>query len=129
MLMQGGNITSGRLKTVGVTGLYWMSWISSFSKITAPSVTARFLPTSNIDSSVVEMRPLWTSSRSKRIPWARLSPPVSSASLSASGLVAAKFAGLIASENWRAMKRRRCLARGSASRASIQSDRKRELMR
>jgi len=53
----------------------------------------------------------------------------SSASLSASGLVAAKFAGLIASENWRADKAQALFARGSASSASIKSDRKRELMR
>ena len=48
MLIQGGTISSGRLSTVAVDGAYWMSCISSFSKITLPGVSARLRPTSNI---------------------------------------------------------------------------------
>ena len=48
MLIQGGTIRSGRLSTVAVDGAYWMSCISSFSKITLPGVSARLRPTSNI---------------------------------------------------------------------------------
>ena len=85
--MHGGIITSGRAKTSAVRGAYWITWISSFSKITAPSVTAMFRPTSNALSSVIEMRPLARSLKNSAIPSARLAPPVSSASCIASGLV------------------------------------------
>ena len=99
--MQGGTINSGRLRTCAVAGAYWISWISSFSYTTLPGVTARLRPTSNADSSVMDTRPCSTSSIRCRMPACRLSPLVASASCSASGLVAAKLAGLMASISWR----------------------------
>ena len=36
MLIQGGQMSSGRLKTVFVAGAYWMTWQMSFSATTAP---------------------------------------------------------------------------------------------
>ena len=99
--MQGGTISSGRLRTFAVAGWYWISWISSFSNTTSPAVTARLRPTSNADSSLMDTRPSSTSSIRWRMPVCKLSPWVSSASCSASGLVAAKLAGLMASIIWR----------------------------
>ncbi len=116
-------MTSGRSWTVGVAGAYWMSCISSFSYTTAPGVVARLRPTSKTFSSVVETRPLCASSIRFSTPFVKLSPRVSRASLIASGLVATKLAGLSASIIWRAAKRIRSFASGSASIASTQSRR------
>ena len=124
--MHGGTITSGAARTRGVAGAYWMSWMMSFSNTTAPGVTARLRPTPNTDSSVCEMRPFSTSPIRLRMPRASVSPFESSACLRTSGLVAAKFAGLVMSMNWRAKKRRRCLLRASTSAASTSSATKRE---
>ena len=51
MLIQGGMISSGRFSTFSVAGVYWISCISSFWKITLPGVIARFLPTANFEAS------------------------------------------------------------------------------
>ncbi len=91
----------GRSRTVAVAGAYWMSCISSFSKITAPGVVAMSFPTSYAVSSVDETRPLARSSKNRFMPCMRLCPPVSIATCIASGLVTRKFDGLIASTNWR----------------------------
>jgi hypothetical protein len=72
-----GIMTSGRSRTLSLSGLYWMTWISSFSKIKAPGVITRLAPTAKAFSSVIEMRPLPMSSIRFLIPVARLSPPVS----------------------------------------------------
>ncbi|SAL84056.1 hypothetical protein AWB67_06580 [Caballeronia terrestris] len=100
--MHGGTITSGRSATCSVSGAYWINWNSSFSNTTDPFDTATFLPTSNAFSSVMEMRPRFKSSSRFAKPVRTLSPCVSMAVFIASGLVAAKFAGLIESMNWRA---------------------------
>ncbi len=100
--MHGGTITSGRAATLSVSGAYWINWKSSFSKTTAPFDTATLRPTSNASSSVIEMRPRFRSSRRFAKPMRMLSPCVSTAVFIASGLVAAKLAGLIESMNWRA---------------------------
>src|SRR5258707_11211505 len=54
--MHGGTIRSGVLSTSSVFGVYWINWMSSFSKITDPGVTARLPPTSNAASSTRVMR-------------------------------------------------------------------------
>ena len=98
--MQGGTITKGRARTVGVVGVYWMSCITSFSYTTAPGVTAMLRPTAKADSSVCEMRPFSTSPIRFRSPCASAWPSDPSAAFTTSGLVAAKFAGHIMSTNW-----------------------------
>ncbi len=85
--MHGGTIRSGRSKTLAVSGVYWMSWIRSFSNTTAPSEAAMFSPTRKADSSVIEIWPFSTSAARFLMPSCRLSPPVESAIFSASGLV------------------------------------------
>ncbi len=119
--MHGGTISSGRSYTFFVSGAYWRSCITSFSNTTAPGVVARFLPSSKAVSSASAMRPLPTSAKRFRRPRARLSPPVAAASFKASGLVAAKFAGEIASRYRRVKKR--CFSRAwpSSAEASASS--------
>ena len=118
--MHGGTSSSGRVRTAVApsAGSYWMSCITSFSNTTAPGETAMLRPSSKADSSVVEMRPRATSSTICFRPRFSVSPPDSTAMRIASGLVAAKFAGLIASTIWRAAKRARSRWRSSASSAS-----------
>ena len=97
MLIHGGQISSGVFSTVGVDGAYWMSCISSFSKITLPGVTARLLPTSNFSASDWRIfrspPPASMSSASICMPRARFSALVVSVSRSNSGLVSTKFDG------------------------------------
>jgi len=100
--MHGGIITNGRARTVGVDGAYWTIWMRAFSNTTEPGVAATLRPTSNADSSVCVMRPFSTSPMRLRSPIASVSPLVSRARLTTSGLVAAKFAGLSMSTNCRA---------------------------
>ena len=97
-------------------GAYWMSWISSFSYTTWPGVTARLRPTSKAVSSVWLMRPLrhvgeQVGEPAREALAARLHAP----GAGPSGLVAAKFAGLIASTHCRTAKRRRSLACASSA--------------
>jgi len=128
--MQGGTISRGRLATLGVRGSYWISCISSFSKITWPALVAMFLPTSKTLSSVMEIRPFSMSAIRFWMPAVMLWPLLSTACLMNSGLVAAKLAGERASMYWRAMKRRRFLALSSSSgTASTTWRRKLELSR
>ena len=54
-LMQGGTTRNGRTCTSLVVGEYWISWKISFSNTTLPGVTARFSPTLNASSSVIEI--------------------------------------------------------------------------
>ena len=79
--MQGGTITNGRFATLSVSGEYWISCMTSFSKTTAPGVMARLRPTSKADSSVIEMRPFSRSPIRFLMPCVMLSPCVSSALL------------------------------------------------
>ena len=53
MLIHGGTISSGLLYWSGVVGSYWISWNSSFWKITLPGVVATFLPISKAEVSVM----------------------------------------------------------------------------
>ncbi len=99
--MHGGTISSGRAATLGVSGAYSISWNRSFSKTTEPFDAATLRPTSKALSSVIEMRPCSTSASRLASPVRTLSPLLSSAVFKASGLVAAKLAGLIESTNWR----------------------------
>ena len=117
--MHGGTIDQRPLVHLGVVGVYWMSWISSFSNTTDPGVTARLRPTSKADSSVVVIRPLAKSSKNRFMPSVTLAPPVSIASAMASGLVTKKLAGLIASTNWRPAKRSWPFSRSSTGAESI----------
>ena len=114
-------ISSGRAHTRAVRGAYWITCIRSFSKITAPGVTARFLPTWKAVSSVIDTRPLARSSKNLTMPSATLLPPVCIASCIASGLVAKKLAGLKASLNCRTAKRIWPLVFSSTGAASTQS--------
>src|SRR5574343_1501361 len=107
--MHGGTTSSGRVPTFSVSGVYWINWNMSFSKTTAPSVLAIFLPTSKTDSSVIEIRPFSKSLSRLLMPSVMLCPLVSRASLMNSGFVAAKLEGAIASAIWRARKRIRSL--------------------
>ena len=116
--MQGGTISNGRSYTLGVVGVYWTSWISSFSKTTLPGVVATLRPTSNAESSVIEMRPRARSCVNKRMPSIRLAPPESIAICIASGLVARQLAGLAASTTWRSRKPHWPLPRSSSGAAS-----------
>ena len=56
--MHGGTNSIGRSWTLAVSGLYSISWNSSFSNTTAPSVVATLRPTSNTLSSVCDTWPL-----------------------------------------------------------------------
>ena len=76
----------GRQDKINVLGLYSISWMSSFSKTTAPSVVATLRPTSNWLSSVCDTWPCWMSCHRCFRPWAIDSPFVSSALRCASGL-------------------------------------------
>ena len=49
MLIQGGTISSGVRSTFSVVGVYWISCISSFWKITLPGVVAMLTPTTRLD--------------------------------------------------------------------------------
>ncbi len=100
--MQGGTITRGVFSTAAVCGVYWISWINSFSKTTEPGGTARLPPTSNADSSTRVIRPFCISSIRFFIPDERLAERVLIAARITSGFVAGKFDGLIASINCRA---------------------------
>ena len=51
MLIQGGQISSGRFSTVSVAGSYWMISATSLRPTTLPGVVARFLPTSKRELS------------------------------------------------------------------------------
>ena len=129
MLMQGGTMSSGRDATLSVSGAYWMICISSFSKITEPSEAATLVPTSKAVSSVMEMRPRRMSSIRLVRPACMVSPFDSSAPKMASGFVVAKFAGLMASANWREKNRSLCFSRGSTAAASTMLSRSWELSR
>ena len=118
--MQGGTITSGRLRTRAVVGAYWMSSISSLRYTTLPGVTARLRPTSKARSSLIEMRPRCASAARFARPCARLAPSVDSARFSTSGLVATKLVGASASTNCLVKNSSRCLS-GSGSAASVAS--------
>ena len=74
-----------------------MSWNSSFSNTTEPTLVATLRPTSNTVSSVCDTEPLRTSFHSCVKPCVTLSPLVASAFFCASGLSAMKLAGLMAS--------------------------------
>jgi hypothetical protein len=97
LLIQGGTISSGRLRTVAVEGAYCRSCMRSFWKITLPGVVARLRPTANIDASdwriLRSPPPASMSSASMRMPRTRLSALLSSVSRSSSGLVSTKFDG------------------------------------
>jgi hypothetical protein len=56
-MIQAGTISTGSAWTSGVVGEYWISSISSFLKMTWPSVTATFSPTRK--SSVPGASPPW----------------------------------------------------------------------
>ncbi len=127
--MQGGTSSSGRSYTVLVSGLYWMSWNSSFSNTTAPSVVATFPPTLNALSSVCEMRPLPMSASISAMPLARLSPLDSTSFFCASGLVTRKLDGDMASMVCWIAKRMRCLTLGAALTESAIAIMKRALSR
>jgi hypothetical protein len=86
--MHGGTISSGRSATLAVSGLYSISWNSSSSKTTAPSVVATLRPTSNCVVSVWDTCPWRRSFHRSCMPWTMLWPPVSSALRWASGLKA-----------------------------------------
>ena len=100
MLIQGGMISSGRFSTLSVTGVYWMSCINSFWKITLPGVIARFLPTANFDASdwrILRLPPPASmSSASMLMPRTRFSAFDESVSRITSGLVSTKFDGATA---------------------------------
>ncbi|MCY1309697.1 hypothetical protein D9M70_598180 [compost metagenome] len=129
MLTHGGTISSGLAATWLVSGVYWISCMSSHSNTTDPCETATLRPISNADSSVMAMRPCCMSAIRFAKPARRLSPPDSRAIRAASGLVAAKFAGLIMSTNWRVKKRRFCLSFSPTSAASAIAVSQRELAR
>ncbi len=97
MLIHGGTISSGVRSTFSVVGVYWISCISSFWKITLPGVVAMLTPTSRLDGSDWRMRsvpwPASISSASIFMPRTRLSPLDASVSRSTSGLVRTKFDG------------------------------------
>src|SRR5471032_358066 len=95
--MHGGTINSGRWCTCGVLGAYWISWNSGCSNTTCPGVVARLRPTSKADSSDSEIWPLFMSASILARPLVRLSPLVSISFCCASGLVARKLAGDMAS--------------------------------
>ena len=113
--MHGGTNSIGRWCTLAVSGLYSMSWNSSFSNTTAPSLVATLRPTSNTISSVCDTGPLRRSLHSCCMPCATLSPLVSSAFFCASGFSARKLAGLIASTHCCTAKRMRALVLASPS--------------
>ena len=97
MLIHGGTMSSGRLSTVSVVAVYWMSWQMSFWWITLPGVVARFLPSLNLVASDWRiLRAPWPalmSSASMCMPRTRLSPSVASVWRRISGLVRAKLDG------------------------------------
>ena len=103
--MHGGTNNIGSACTLAVSGLYSISWNSSFSNTTAPSLVATLRPTSKPLSSVCDMWPCSMSFHSSCMPWVMLSPLVSMALASASGLVARKLAGLAASTHCCTAKR------------------------
>ncbi len=70
LLAHGGMITSAA-GTPSPWWAYWMSWISSFWKMTFPGVTARLPPTSKAASSVIDTRPFARSSVNRRMPAAQ----------------------------------------------------------
>ena len=86
--MHGGTNSNGRSYTLAVSGLYSISWNSSFSNTTAPSVVATLRPTSKTLSSVCDTWPCWMSCHRCLQALAMLSPLVSSALRCASGLSA-----------------------------------------
>ena len=74
MLIQGGTMRSGTRRTSSVTGLYWMSCIISFWKITLPGVAAMVSPTRKASRSLMVMdKVLRLASMSRR----RLARPLS----------------------------------------------------
>ena len=116
--MHGGTTSNGRSWTCAVLGVYWMSWIRSFSNTTLPGLVATLRPTSKAVSSVIDTRPLAKSSMNRRVPSTRLAPPLSSAACKASGLVARQLAGLRASTTWRSTKPHWALLRSSSGAVS-----------
>ena len=112
--MHGGMNSNGFSYTLSVVGVYWISSISSLRNTTWPGVITRFLPISNLLSSDIEMWPFWMSSSMFFMPSTRLSPLVSSARLTTSGLVSMKLLGDIASRYWRVAKASLSLASSSS---------------
>ena len=123
--MHGGTITSGRaVHLAACAGVYWISWISSFSNTTAPGVTATLRPTSKAVSSVWLMRPLLhVAQQVREAAGQALAARLRCACASACGLVAAKFAGHIASIHCRTAKRARSLALRSSAALSTSCSR------
>ncbi len=97
MLIQGGTIKSGVRSTFSVVGVYWISCINSFWKITLPGVVAILTPTARLEGSDWRIRnmprPASISSASIFMPRTRLSALDATVSRSTSGLVSTKFDG------------------------------------
>ena len=116
--MQGGTSRNGRSCTLAVSGLYSISWNSSFSNTTAPSVVATLRPTSNRLSSVIDTWPCRMSCSMFFTPLARLSPCVAMAFCCASALKARKLLGAEAASHCSTAKRTRLRVLASPSAAS-----------
>ncbi len=110
MLIVGGTISSGTLRTWVVCGVYWISSKTSVRSTTEPGVTATSSPTVKASGSTIEgTRGAVAKSRTKRRPPAtRLPPPVSMIRLSTLGLSVGLLLGARASTRLSTMKLIRC---------------------
>jgi hypothetical protein len=121
LLITGGTISSGTVRTFGVCGVYWISSRISLRNTTAPGVAATVVPSSNaVGSTMLGTRGAVARSRTRlRAPATELSPAVSISAFQATGLTSGLLLGASASTRLSTTKPIRCRSRHSSCASAV----------